>query len=68
MQYFPLMALKQKLLASAVLSAQEIDYFSVPAAVNECRDRDPPRCDSNSEGCFRAPGPHRHLQRSKARL
>lgn len=66
MQYTSLIALKQKLSASAALSAQEIDCFSVPVAVDKCEVRDPPHSDSNSEGCFRAPVPHRHTQQSSA--
>lgn len=67
-QYFPLMALKQKFLASAVLTVQEIDCFSVPVATDKCRDRNSPHSDSNSEECFKAPGLHRYMQRFKAHL
>lgn len=66
MQYASLIALKQKFLASAALLVQQIDCFSVPVAVDECGGRDPPRCDSNSEGCFRALVPHRYTQQSSA--
>lgn len=66
MQYASLIALKQKILASAALSVQEIDCFSVPVAVDECGSRDPLHSDSNSEECCRAPVPHRYTQQSSA--
>lgn len=66
MQCASLTALKQKLPASAALSVQEMDCFSVPVAVDKCGGRDAPRCDSNSEGCFRTPVPHRYTQQSSA--
>lgn len=68
MQYFSLMALKQKFLASVVLSVQEIDCFSVPVAMDKCGDRDFPHSDTNSEECFEAPRLYRYMQRFKAHL